>query len=468
MPARADILRSGRCAGAFSPFHGFSKMLSQHADIRVGGSSVDGVSRAGLNKMVGMHFSQGMRKPSRNGNPGELESSAAHRLARHFLRARWRNPDDPEDMAVMQPFFQTMNPRQVEVCLSVLREFMQWRPGPAGRIKDHTFQLQGTASVGMGLTVKRSLDNVDAIDMAIDDDDLSLPASANLSRAASAHLGDLAESAGRQETQPPIQPAVLYGNLGKTHNGMPVSAYPPPPMHNEGYLAHLDNHMALCASAYYLHMPIDPSAHHGWDANAVSQAHTSHAYASHAHAYQQYQQHGHYAARNPNISNTSTASSEKVAAQKRRKGGEGAPKSEASLAQALLPAHHTRPNAHESLHAYLHSSMLPSTTRSDSKQEATYSPALALGTSEAQRQHWAYMQEMLHCSSAPTTAPPPLPLHLPHHAHLAHAAHSHLQQGDAPALPQVGREGAAAAGTEVARRGMVVRVKRQEVNMIKP
>ena len=76
--------------GAFSPFHGFSRMLSDYADIRVGGASVDGVSRAGLNKMVGMNFSEGMRKPSRNGNPGELSSAAAHRLARHFLKARWR------------------------------------------------------------------------------------------------------------------------------------------------------------------------------------------------------------------------------------------------------------------------------------------------------------------------------------------------------------------------------------------
>lgn len=88
--------------GAFSPFHGFSRMLSQHAvhaDIRVDMNAqpigrpvgpTDGVSRAGLNKIVGMHFAEGMRKPSRNGNPGELSSDAAHRLARHFLKARWR------------------------------------------------------------------------------------------------------------------------------------------------------------------------------------------------------------------------------------------------------------------------------------------------------------------------------------------------------------------------------------------
>ena len=63
-------------------------MFSQHADIRFGGCSVDGVSRAGLNKIISTHFAEGMRKPSRNGNPGELDSAAAHILARHFLKVQ--------------------------------------------------------------------------------------------------------------------------------------------------------------------------------------------------------------------------------------------------------------------------------------------------------------------------------------------------------------------------------------------
>jgi len=152
-----DGLASGRRArtGAFSPFHGFSKMLSEHADIRVGGSSVDGVSRAGLTKIVGTHFAEGMRKPSRNGNPGELESVAAHRLARHFLRARWRNPDDAEDMRVMEPFFRNLTPPQFHLCVSVLREFMQWRPGPAGRSRDRdAVSQQGGASKHRGDVVE--------------------------------------------------------------------------------------------------------------------------------------------------------------------------------------------------------------------------------------------------------------------------------------------------------------------------
>ena len=141
-------------------------MLSEHADIRVGGSSVDGVSRAGLNKIVGKHFAEGMRKPSRNGNPGELESVAAHRLSRHFLRARWRNPDDAEDMRVMEPFFRNLTPPQFHLCVSVLREFMQWRPGPAGRCRDRdAVSQQGGAS-------KRRGDVVEAISVP---DDALLP-----------------------------------------------------------------------------------------------------------------------------------------------------------------------------------------------------------------------------------------------------------------------------------------------------
>jgi len=139
-------------------------MLSEHADIRVGGSSVDGVSRAGLNKIVGKRFAEGMRKPSRNGNPGELDSVAAHRLARHFLRARWRDPDSAEDMRFMEPFLQSMSPHQVQLCVSVLREFMQWRPGPAGRCRDRDAALPQAGKGAQGLCAsKRRGDQVDAI-----------------------------------------------------------------------------------------------------------------------------------------------------------------------------------------------------------------------------------------------------------------------------------------------------------------
>jgi hypothetical protein len=108
-------------------------MMSQHANVKDGGTSVDGVSRAGLNKLLGTYFLEGMRKPSRNGNPGDLDSPCASKLARHFLKVRWRNPDEPEDCMVLQQMFSVMQPNEVQICIAVLREFTKWRPGPAGR-----------------------------------------------------------------------------------------------------------------------------------------------------------------------------------------------------------------------------------------------------------------------------------------------------------------------------------------------
>ena len=122
-----------RCAGKFSPFHGFCRMMSQHANVKDGGTSVHGVSRAGLNKLLGAYFHEGMRKPSRNGNPGDLDSPCASKLARHFLKVRWRDPDETEDRMVLQQMFAAMQPHEVFNCIAVLREFTKWRPGPAGR-----------------------------------------------------------------------------------------------------------------------------------------------------------------------------------------------------------------------------------------------------------------------------------------------------------------------------------------------
>lgn len=129
-------------------------MLSPHANVRDGGTSVDGVSRAGLNKLVGTFYQEGMRKPARNGNPGDLESPGASKLARHFLKARWRDPDDPEDCMVLQQMFSTMERREVDHCISVLREFCQWRPGPAGRGGDRA-NVRSASDAG--------LDAVDAV-----------------------------------------------------------------------------------------------------------------------------------------------------------------------------------------------------------------------------------------------------------------------------------------------------------------
>lgn len=143
------------CAGKFSPFHGFSRMMSQHANVRDGGTSVDGVSRAGLNKLVGSSYQEGMRKPARNGNPGDLDSPGACKLARHFLKARWRDPDDQEDCMVLQQMFSIMQRHEVDHCIAVLRDFSQWRPGPAGRGGDRASGVRGSSEAG--------LDAVDAV-----------------------------------------------------------------------------------------------------------------------------------------------------------------------------------------------------------------------------------------------------------------------------------------------------------------
>ena len=112
-----------------------------------------------------------MRKPSRNGNPGGLQSRAAHQLARHFLKCRWRNPDDADDFKVIEPFFKGMDTSQVDLCVSVLREFRQWHPGPAGRNRDQSLNgpmaQQGqqvfSTSASKVHNVKRGLDQVDSI-----------------------------------------------------------------------------------------------------------------------------------------------------------------------------------------------------------------------------------------------------------------------------------------------------------------
>ena len=121
-------------------------MMCQHANVRDGGTSVDGVSRACLNKLVGLYYQEGMRKPARNGNPGDLEPGSC-RLARHFLRARWRDPDDQEDLMVLQQIFSVMQRHEVENCIAVLREFSKWRPGPAGRGGDR-FNVRPASDAG--------------------------------------------------------------------------------------------------------------------------------------------------------------------------------------------------------------------------------------------------------------------------------------------------------------------------------
>ncbi|KAJ1490381.1 hypothetical protein T484DRAFT_2018737 [Baffinella frigidus] len=123
--------------GTYSPFYGFCTMLSHHASVKDGGSGVEGISRGRLNKMAGSIFQEGMRKPSRNGNPGDVQFD---KLARHFLKARWRNPDNEEDMAFVEPFLCNLAPQEAATCLAMLRVCAKWRPGPAGRGGDRALK----------------------------------------------------------------------------------------------------------------------------------------------------------------------------------------------------------------------------------------------------------------------------------------------------------------------------------------
>ena len=96
--------------------------MPQHANVRDGGTSVHGISRAYFNKLVGMYYREGMRKPAQNGNPGKLELSSSS-ITRHFLGARWRDPDDQNDVMVLQQMFAAMRRHEVDNCVAVLREF---------------------------------------------------------------------------------------------------------------------------------------------------------------------------------------------------------------------------------------------------------------------------------------------------------------------------------------------------------
>jgi hypothetical protein len=175
MPPPATDAGAYGSPGKFSPYHGFCRMLSQHASVRDGGTSVDGVSRAALNKMVGLQFSEGMRKPARNGNPGDLDSGAL-KLSRHFLRARWRDPDDQEDLMVLQQMFTVMSPQEVEQSVRILRDFTKWRPGPAGRGGDRAVRTASQAGLEEVLRnvqqrIAASMAEADRLALACDEDD---------------------------------------------------------------------------------------------------------------------------------------------------------------------------------------------------------------------------------------------------------------------------------------------------------
>jgi len=73
-----------------------------------------------------------MRKPARNGNPGALESNLAQQR-RHFLRGRWLDPADGEDMEMLNALLSEMSAEQSAAATDLLVDFSRWKPGPAGR-----------------------------------------------------------------------------------------------------------------------------------------------------------------------------------------------------------------------------------------------------------------------------------------------------------------------------------------------
>lgn len=105
--------------------------MPREAHVRDGGTSLDGVSRARLNKLVRkQHHREGMRKLWSIGSPNKLDPLSSGVYRPHFLQVRWRDPDRQEDLIVLQQIFKLMHRHEVDKCIAVLREFSRWRLGP--------------------------------------------------------------------------------------------------------------------------------------------------------------------------------------------------------------------------------------------------------------------------------------------------------------------------------------------------
>ena len=143
-------------------------MFNEHAHLRDGGAAIHGISRAAFNKIVGVNFHTGMRKLSRNGNQSKLVREEHTKLARHFLKVRWRDPEDVEDRWILSTVFNTMYSHNVQDCVDLLREFQQYKAGPAGRGK----------GLGLGACNGRppqcnSRENISSLVPFINNDDLA-------------------------------------------------------------------------------------------------------------------------------------------------------------------------------------------------------------------------------------------------------------------------------------------------------
>ena len=119
-----------------------------------------------FHKIVGFNFHTGMRKLSHNGNQWKLVRES---LTSFFdSEVCLREPEDVEDRWILSTVFNTMYSHNVQDCVDLLREFQQYKAGPAGRGK----------GLGLGACNGRpsqcnSRDNITSLVTTIINDDLA-------------------------------------------------------------------------------------------------------------------------------------------------------------------------------------------------------------------------------------------------------------------------------------------------------
>jgi hypothetical protein len=68
---------------------------------------------------------------------------------RHFLRGRWVDPTDSEDMGYFNSLQRQLTPQQAVDAEKVLVDFSRWKPGPAGRGGERVCRKRDSISEGM-------------------------------------------------------------------------------------------------------------------------------------------------------------------------------------------------------------------------------------------------------------------------------------------------------------------------------
>ena len=78
-----------------------------------------------------------------------LFSGAVAQQRRHFLRGRWVDPTDSEDMGYFNSLQRQLTPQQAVDAEKVLVDFSRWKPGPAGRGGERVCRKRDSISDGM-------------------------------------------------------------------------------------------------------------------------------------------------------------------------------------------------------------------------------------------------------------------------------------------------------------------------------